>query len=81
MDTGVTGTLTDGTGVSSLTVPKIAKDFIVDFVKTLAAVFVAAQITGVQNVLDDPHKAIIAATGALFSTGYRFILKWGESAS
>lgn len=78
-DTGATGALTDGTGVSPLTVPKVLKDFVVDFVKTLAAVFTAAQITGVQGAIDDPHKIAIAVTGALFSTVYRFILKWGES--
>jgi alkaline phosphatase len=74
----VNSTLTDGTGVSPLTVPKVVKDFIIDFTKALAAVFAGMQIGGVQAALDDPHKVLIAVTGAFFSTLYRFIISWGN---
>ena len=70
--------LTDGTGVSKFTVPKVVKDFIVDFTKALAAVFAGLQLGGVQDALDDPHKVLIAVIGAFFSTLYRFIISWGN---
>lgn len=75
---GATGALTEGTGVSPLTIPKLAKDFVVDFVKTLAAVFVANNLISVQSAIDNPHLVITAGLGALISTGYRFILRWGS---
>ena len=71
-------TLTDGTGVSALTVPKVVKDFVVDFVKSLSAVLIASNIGSVQVALDQPHQVGIAVLSALLSTGYRFILSWGN---
>ena len=72
-------TLTDGTGVSKFTVPKAVKDFIVDFVKTTAATYTALGIVGVENAIDDPHKALIGVIGALFSAVYRAVLLWGNA--
>ncbi len=72
--TGVTGTLTDGTGVSNFTVNKVVKDLFIDFVKTLAAVLVANGIVDVNHALNDPKSLLIAGIGAAISTGYRWVL-------
>lgn len=77
-ETGVTSALTDGTGVSAFTFPKVAKDLLIDFVKTLAVVFTAMQLSGVQAAIDDPHKVFIAVVSAIVSTGYRFVLSLGN---
>lgn len=71
-------TLTDGTGVSSIVVPKVVKDLIVDFTKALAAVLIGSNIANAQSALDNPHAVLIAVIGAFFGTLYRFILSWGN---
>lgn len=70
--------LTDGTGVSKFTLPKVVKDLVIDFVKTLAVVFTAMSISGVQQAIDDPHKLFIAVVSAIVNTGYRFVLSLGN---
>lgn len=73
------GALTDGTGISPLTPQKLFKDFMVDFLKTAAAVLVGGNITGVQAALDAPHTAVVAVAGALISAGYRAALRFFSS--
>lgn len=71
--------LTDGTGVSSLTVPKIIKDLIADFLIGGAAALATSNILNIQQVLDAPKVAILAIVGAGVHSGYRFLLKWATT--
>lgn len=77
--TGVSGALTEGTGVSPGTLTKLVKDFIVDFLKTAAAVLTAQQIMGVGDALAAPHAAGIAIASAAIGAAYRAVLRWAAS--
>jgi hypothetical protein len=78
-DTGITGSLTDGTGVSSLTVPKFVKDFIVDALLGIAAGFGVLQITEIPQTQEGLTVAAFAVGKALIQAAYRVVLKWGQT--
>lgn len=71
--------LTDGTGVSAFTVPKIIKDFIVDALTGAAAALVAVNISGVDAAIASPAVAAVAVANAVISAGYRLVLKWASA--
>lgn len=80
--TGVTGTLTDGTGVSPLTGTKLIKDFVADFLITLAATLGAGaglDALDIGGIVEAPNMAGIAILGAFLRAGYRAILRWTQS--
>lgn len=77
--TGVSGALTDGTGVSGFTVPKAIKDFIVDFLLTAAAGVAAAQIVAIPTDVETAGIAATAIATAAIKAGYRAILAWAQT--
>jgi hypothetical protein len=78
-ETGVTGTLTDGTGVSGFTVPKAIKDFIVDFLLTAAAGVAAAQVVDIPTNVEQAGIAVTAIATAFIKAGYRAALAWAQT--
>ncbi len=71
--------LTDGTGVSSLTVPKVIKDLIADALLGVAAGLATANIVALPQ---DKATAITAGwviANAVVHSLYRFILKWTQA--
>jgi hypothetical protein len=78
-ETGVTGALTDGTGVSPITITKLAKDFVADFLLTAAAALATAQIIGLGEAIQAPEAAGLAVGGALIRAAYRAVLRWATT--
>lgn len=77
--TGATGALTDGTGVSSLTVPKVIKDLILDALLSIPASLAVINITGLESALAAPVAVAIAVADSLGRVVYRALLKWAQS--
>lgn len=77
--TGVSGGLTDGTGISSLTVPKVVKDAILDFLLTAPAVFVAISVADLNQALAAPTAVGLGLLDAAIRVVYRALLKWAQT--
>lgn len=77
--TGVTGVLTDGTGVSPLTAPKFVKDFVADVLLSGAAALATAQILDLGAAVAAPQVAAFAVAGAVIRAAYRAALRWATS--
>lgn len=77
--TGVTGALTDGTGVSAFAVPKIVKDIIVDALLSIPVSLAAINIGGLDSALAAPVAVAIAVADSLIRVLYRGVLKWASS--
>jgi len=75
----VSNALTDGTGVSPLTLLKFIKDFVADFLMTAAAAVVAAGIMTVPTDQPTLYIAGVAILGAAIRAGYRAALRWATS--
>lgn len=75
----VVGALTDGTGVSGITVPKIVKDFIADALISSAAALTAANVLSLQQAVTAPNVAVFAIAGAVLHAGYRVVLRWATT--
>ena len=76
------GTLTDGTGISPITITKLVKDFIADFLLTGAAAFGAGpalEALDVGTVLAAPEAAGIAVATAFVKAAFRVVLRWSQS--
>lgn len=71
--------LTDGTGVSAITLKKLVKDFVADFLLTGASAIAAANIFGIQDAVAAPEVAGFAIGGAAIRAGYRVILRWATT--
>ena len=78
-DTGISGALTDGTGVSPLTAPKFIKDFVADVLLSGAAALAAAQIVDVGGAIQTPQVAAFAVAGAVIRALYRAALRWATT--
>ena len=78
--TGATGTLTDGTGVSPITLTKLIKDFVADFLLTAAAALAAVQVMDLGAAVQAPEAAGFAIAGAAIRAAYRIILRWAQTA-
>ncbi len=78
-DTGISGALTDGSGIGTFTAPKIVKDFIVDALKSSAAALVAVNIVALPTTTAQSVVAATAIVGAVISAVYRAVLKWAET--
>lgn len=74
--TGLGGTLTDGTGVSSLTLPKFIKDALLDFLLTAPAVFVALGFVNLDQALTAPTAVGLGLLDAAIRVVYRAALRW-----
>lgn len=78
-DTRTGAALTDGTGVSPLTLKKLVKDFVADFLMTAAA---AVAATGIMGIPTDQTSTVIIGTavlGAAIRAGYRAVLRWATT--
>ena len=75
----VVGGLTDGTGVSPLTVQKWVKDFVADVLLSGAAALAAAQIVDVGSAVEAPQVAAFAVAGAVIRSLYRAVLRWATT--
>ena len=73
--------LTDGTGVSSLNVQKVVKDFVADALLSAAAALGAAQIVAIPQTSGQTWIAAYAIGGAIIHAAYRAVLKWAQSPS
>jgi hypothetical protein len=74
-DTGVTGTLTDGTGISTFTLPKIVKDALLDFLLTAPAVFITLGFVNVEQAMTAPIAVGLGLLDAAIRVLYRAALK------
>lgn len=77
--TGVVSALTDGTGISALTVSKFVKDFVADVLLSGAAALAAAQIIDVGSAVQTPDVVAFALAGAVIRAAYRAILRWATT--
>lgn len=77
--TGVVGTLTDGTGISAITGSKFVKDFVADVLLSGAAALVAVQVVDVGSAVAAPQVAAFALLGAIIRAGYRAALRWATT--
>jgi len=74
--------LTDGTGVSPITLQKLIKDFVADFLITLAATLGAGaglEALDIGAAIAAPDAVVIAVVGSLVRAGYRALLRWATS--
>lgn len=78
-DTGISGALTDGTGISNLTVPKVVKDAILDFLLTAPAVFIGLSITNAEQALAAPVAVGLGLLDAAIRVLYRAAVKWAQT--
>lgn len=77
--TGISGTLTDGTGISKFTLPKIVKDAALDFLLTVPAVFVGLQVVNVEQALSAPIAVGLGVADAAIRVVYRAALKYFQT--
>ena len=78
-DTGISGRLTDGTGIGTFTVPKIIKDLVLDFLLTVPAVFIGLQVADLGTALTMPVAIAIGVADAAIRVVYRALLKWSQT--
>lgn len=78
-DTQVGSVLTDGTGASPITLKKLVKDFIADFLITLSSGFAVVNVGNLQDALAAPQVVAIAVGSAAIAAGYRILLRWSTS--
>lgn len=77
--TGVPGTLTDGTGVSPINAPKWVKDLILDLLLALPAVFIGLNVADLATALTMPVAIGISLADAVIRWLYRAALRWAQS--
>lgn len=78
-DTGVSGTLTDGSGIGTFTAPKIVKDIILDALLSIPVALVAVNINDLSTALAAPMVIAIAVGDSLIRVLYRAALKWAQT--
>lgn len=77
--TGLSGALTDGTGVSPITVPKVIKDIILDALLSIPVALIAVNVNNLETALAAPMVIAIAVGDSLIRVLYRAALKWAQS--
>jgi ABC-type antimicrobial peptide transport system permease subunit len=77
--TGVSGALTDGTGVSSLTIPKVIKDLILDALLSIPPSLLVINVTTLDAAIVAPVAVAFAVGDSLIRVVYRFLLKWAQT--
>lgn len=76
---GVTGTLTDKTGVSALTSNKLFKDFVVDVLLAVPSGLLAINVGGIEAGLVAPAAVAFVVGDAVIKAAYRIILRWAQA--
>ncbi len=77
--TGISGSLTDGTGVSSLTGTKILKDLVLDALLSVPVALVAINVASLEMAAAAPAAVAYAVGNALIRVVYRAALRWAQS--
>ena len=75
----IVGALTDQTGVSRITVPKVIKDAIADFLITVPAVFIGLNIANLEGALVVPTAVGLGIADAAIRVVYRTVLRWATT--
>jgi hypothetical protein len=75
----MTGTLTDGTGVSKLLASKVFKDLVADFLLTAPAVFVVLNVANLESALTVPASVGLGLADAAIRVIYRALIRWTQS--
>lgn len=78
-DTGISGALTDGTGIGTFTTSKVFKDFVVDLLLSGAVALGAVGIVGIPTDKAQASVAAMAIGGAVIRAVYRAVLKWAQT--
>jgi hypothetical protein len=78
-DTGVSGMLTDGSGIGTFNGGKILKDAILDLLLSLPPAFAAISIGNLQSATVAPALVAFALGDVLVRVVYRAALKWAET--
>lgn len=77
--TGVTGTLTDGTGISQLLASKVIKDLVLDALLSIPVSLAAINVGGLEAAIVAPVAVAIAVADSLVRVVYRALLRWAQS--
>lgn len=77
--TGISGALTDGTGVSRLLGSKIIKDLVLDALLSVPVSLAAINIGGLDAALAAPLAVTIAVGDSFVRVIYRAALRWAQS--
>lgn len=78
-DSGISGALTDGSGIGTFNVTKVVKDFIADALISAAAALATVNIVGIPTDKAQATVAALAIGGAVIHALYRSVLKWAAS--
>lgn len=78
-DSGVSGALTDGSGIGTFNLTKIVKDFIADALISAAAGLAAVNIVAIPTDKAQGVVAAYAIGGAIIHAAYRAVLKWAQT--
>jgi ABC-type antimicrobial peptide transport system permease subunit len=78
-DTGLSGTLTDGTGIGTFDVPKVVKDLILDALLTIPAALLAINVANLDQAVVAPVAVAFAVGDSLIRVVYRAALKWAQT--
>lgn len=72
-------TLTDGTGVSSITQSKLVKDFVLDVLLAVPAGLLAINVGGIESALAASAGVAFVVGDAVVKAAYRVALRWAQA--
>ncbi len=78
-DSGISGALTDGSGIGEFTASKVLKDIVLDFLLALPPALIAINIGDLQQAVAAPVLVAFAIGDVVFRVGYRALLKWAQT--
>ncbi len=76
---GISGTLTDGTGVSQILASKFVKDLVADILLALPPALIAINVLSLEQALLAPVAVAFAVGDAVIRWLYRAALRWTQS--
>ena len=77
--TGVTGTLTDGTGISALTSSKFVKDLVLDFLLAAPVALLGVNVLSLDQAVAVPVTVFFALGDSVIRVVYRAALRWAQT--
>lgn len=78
-DTGVSGVLTDGSGIGTFTTSKVLKDVVLDFLLALPPALIAINIGSLDQAVAAPVVVGFAIADVVIRVVYRALLKWAQT--
>lgn len=78
-DSGISGVLTDGTGIGTFTSSKVLKDVVLDFLLALPPALIAINIGNLEQAVAAPVLVGFAVADVVIRVMYRALLKWAQS--